>query len=94
MDECAYLLPIPITDWSETQMTSTEQTFALRQSKIDTQTGKVFSTWETTAHGWASEQAARKAWKDRPWFKGDGYLLDFSMLHINTVSMLEFVPAA
>lgn len=75
---------------------ATTETFALRLTSIDVVTGTAFSTYDMKDHGWASEAAARKAWKDRDrsLFEADGYLLDFTaMPTTQSFQMIEFVPA-
>jgi hypothetical protein len=66
--------------------------FAIRLTSIDVVTGNAFSTYDMANHGWASEAAARKAWKERSLFETDGYLLDFtSMPTAEAIQMIEFV---
>ncbi len=70
--------------------------FALRLTSIDAVTGTEFSIDDMLDHGWASEAAARKAWKDRgrSLFEASDYLLDFTSVDTaETFQMIEFVPA-
>jgi hypothetical protein len=74
---------------------NTTAPFALRLTSIDVATGATFGAYDMSDHGWASEAAARKSWKDRgrALFETDGYLLDFTAVDTaEAIQMIEFVP--
>jgi hypothetical protein len=60
---------------------------------ISAANGAVLWSAPTLDHGWASEDAARKSWKDRGVrkFFADGYVLDFASLdHTGVLTETSF----